>query len=205
MTEKYRAISNFTFKSSVTSRRFAGIVNQDILQKMISKEKTEKSYSFSSLINKATVERIAKYDSDLRGEDTTNFITLWLGLCEVTSSNINPTVFTVCASDDRGKLVGYGSIAQNRNGRRMGPLIADSYEIFLLLFNELIKHKFSVSTERSDKITMAIPSSNQNAAEFVSNINLQLAVSLDRSFTKSIVDFHYDRIYCFAGHLGVPE
>lgn len=206
MTEKYKRLSGFTFISSVTCERYIGKLADSFLESTIKKHKSNTVYSISSNLDEATVQKLIQYDSDIRGEDTSYFFTTWLDYSQINASNPDQCIYIVCAKNQRNQVVGYGNILKCRVGRRVGPVMAENFEIFLTILKELINYKFIDEENQSNEdISLNIPSTNSIAIEFAKEANLKLLLSLDRSFTKQIVDFQFDKVFCFAGHIGVPE
>lgn len=203
MTEKYKNSSNFNFLSDVKCYSYVGKLDIKSIDSANQNEAEE--FKVHSVLDKNIIEDLIQYDAEVRREDIADFLTIWLQKCQLTLSNPEPQVFTVYAKNQSNKTVGYGSIVHGHNGRRIGPLLADNFGIFLNLLKHLVSHYFVDETEQNQELSLTVPSTNTEAIKFFIYANFELRLELDRIFTKQVVDPRFEKIFCFAGQLGVLE
>lgn len=97
-----------------------------------------------------------------------------------------PLVKSIITEGPDGQMTGFASgVRFPNNSYRIGPLYADSFEIAIVLINELVEHANVVKNEAEiDSVYFRVPSTNEKMIEFVTNLGFKLERVINRTYTK---------------------
>ena len=106
--------------------------------------------------------------------------------------NVPPNSYqkTLCVTDRRPLLAGYGVIRPCRSGYKIGPLFADRPELAEQLFRAL-----KTSVPNGSPVYLDIPESNSAAIDLVQRHGMQVVFKTARMYMGQQPDLCIDRIF----------
>lgn len=123
---------------------------------------------------------IAEYDSKIFPAGREEFLKLWL---------TQKQSYSVAATQ-RGKVLGYGTIRNCRDGYKIGPLFADEYDIACDIYQALLEY-----TVAGLNVFLDIPEVNDDAMEIAERYKMEKTFETVRMYTKNAPQIELDKVY----------
>ncbi|MEC4984228.1 MAG: GNAT family N-acetyltransferase [Oscillatoria sp. PMC 1068.18] len=131
-----------------------------------------------TLLTEVAREQIIRYDSELFPASRQQFLLPWIRFAKAAYGIV-----------DQERLVGYGVLRSCRQGLKIGPLFADSFEIAECLFRALVHHA------GTQPVFIDIPNINSASPVLIQNYNLQPVFTCVRMYWGNLVHLDVERIF----------